>query len=101
MKFYGFVLKLHLPQNIYHARAQRHFPEIVQLCAEYPKTYKSVKNRKSKLFGKPILFSIYVEESKKICCFKTGYKSTLLIHLCFNKIGHYTLNLFAQKNGVC
>ena len=41
----------------------RHFPKIVKLCSEHPKTCKSIKNRKWKFFTKPILSSVYVKES--------------------------------------
>ena len=42
-----------------------HFPEIVKSCSGHPKTCKSIKNRKSKICTKPILSSIYIEESRK------------------------------------
>ena len=41
------------------------FPEIVKSCSGHPKTCKSIQNRKSKICTKPILSSIYIEESKK------------------------------------
>ena len=77
MKFRALVLELHLPQNFCHThtdtlthrhmdrQTDRHFPEIVKSCSGHHKTCKSIKNRKSKICPKPILFSIYIEESKK------------------------------------
>ena len=46
------------------SQTDRHFPEIVQSCSGYSKTRKSIKNRKSKIFMKPVLSSIYIEGSK-------------------------------------
>ena len=46
-------------------QTDRHFPKIVNSCSRHPKTRKSMKNRKSKICTEPLLFSIYVEESKK------------------------------------
>ena len=74
MKFCSLVLELHLPQNFCHTHTDtqthrhtdRHFPEIVKSCSGHPKTCKSIKNRKSKIFTKPILSSTYIEESWKI-----------------------------------
>ena len=43
----------------------RHFREIVKSCTGHPKTCKSIKNRKTKIFSKPIIYCIYTEESKK------------------------------------
>ena len=40
-------------------------PEIVKSCLGYPKTCKSIENRKSKICTKPILSYTYIEESKK------------------------------------
>ena len=65
MKFRALVLELHLPQNFCHTHTYRHFPEIAKRCSEHPKTCKSIKNRKSKIFTKPIVSCIYIEESKK------------------------------------
>ena len=69
MKFCWLVLELHLPQNFCHrhtdSQTDRHFPEIVNSCSGHPKTCKSIKDWKSKICTKPILSSIYVEESKK------------------------------------
>ena len=64
MKFYALVLELQLPQNYCYRYTDRHFPEIVKSCSGHPKTYKSIKNWMSKIFTKPILSSIYIEESK-------------------------------------
>ena len=47
-----------------HRHTDRRFPEIVNLFSGHPKTCKSIKNWQSKIFMKPILSSIYVEESK-------------------------------------
>ena len=41
----------------------RYFPEIIKV---HLKTCKSIKNRKSKLFTKPILSFIYIEKSKNL-----------------------------------
>ena len=53
MKFRALVLELHLSQNFCHAHADRHtdthFAEIVKSYLGYPKTCKSIKNRKSKI----------------------------------------------------
>ena len=65
MKFRGLVLELRLPQNFWHTRTNRHFPEIFKSCLGCPKTYKFIQNRMSKNFMKPKLSSIYVEECKK------------------------------------
>ena len=46
-----------------HRQTDRHFPEIVKSCSGHPKTRKSIKNRKSKIWTKPILSSTYIEES--------------------------------------
>ena len=68
MKFCVLVLEVHLPQ-IVATRSQTdtytHFPEIVKSCSGHPKTCKSMKNRKSKICTKPVLSSVYIEESKK------------------------------------
>ena len=40
-------------------------PEIVELCSRHPKTFKSIINRKKKIFMKPIISSISIKESKK------------------------------------
>ena len=52
--------------KIFVTHTDRHFPEVVKLCSVHPKTCEFVKNLKSKIFTKPILSSIYKEESKKI-----------------------------------
>ena len=65
MKFCALVLELHLPQNTLaftDTNTDRHFPEVVKSCSGHPKTCKSIKNRKSKIFPKPILSSIQIEE---------------------------------------
>ena len=49
---------------ITYSQTDRHFPEIVKSCSGHPKTYKSIKNRKSKICTKPVLSSNYTEESK-------------------------------------
>ena len=46
--------------------ADKYFPEIVKSYSVHSEICKSIKNRKSKIFKKPILSSIYVEESKNI-----------------------------------
>ena len=43
---------------------RRHLPEIVKLCPCHPKTFKSIKNRKSKIFTKTKLSSVYIERSQ-------------------------------------
>ena len=65
MKFCELVFELHLPQNFRRRHEVRHFPEIVKSRSKHPKTYKSMKNRKSKIFTKTILFFVYAEESYK------------------------------------
>ena len=85
-------------QNLCHA----HFVKIVKSCTEHPKTSKSVKNWKSKIFTIPIISSDIecIEESKKIKIKETltsmrsvnisrtfGDKSVLggLLKFCFRK----------------
>ena len=46
-------------------QTDRHFPKIVKSFSGYPETCKSIENWKSKICMKPILSSIYTEESKK------------------------------------
>ena len=75
MKFGGLVLKLHLPQNFCNAQTDRHFPEIVKSCSGHPKTCKSIENRKLKICTKPILSSIYIEESKNVEKYEFPYVS--------------------------
>ena len=69
MKFYAFVLELNLPQNFCQThtdtQTDSHFPEVVKSCPGRPKTCKYIKNRKSKIFTKPIFSSIHTEKSKK------------------------------------
>ena len=61
------VLELHLPQNIFHrhtyTQTDRHFAKIDKSCFAHPKMRKSNKNWKSKIFTKPILFSIHIEKN--------------------------------------
>ena len=72
MKFCSSILEQHLLKNFCQmhtdrqtdGQTNRHFPEIVKSSSGYPKTYKSIKNRKSKILTNQILSSIYVEESK-------------------------------------
>ena len=66
MKFSGLVLELHLPQIFCHTDTKRgrHFPEVVKSGTGHPRTCKSTKKRKSKIFKKRMLSSTYVEESK-------------------------------------
>ena len=47
-----------------HTHTHRHFPEIVKSCSGHPKPCKSTKNRKTKIYTKLILSSIYIVESK-------------------------------------
>ena len=49
-----------------HTHPDRHFAETVRSWSGHPKMYKYIKNWKSKIFMKPILSSIYTEESKTI-----------------------------------
>ena len=66
MKFCSLVLELLLPQNCHtYTETDKHFPEIVKSCSGHPKTCKFIKNRKSKICTKPVLSSMYIEESKK------------------------------------
>ena len=66
IKFYSLVLEMHLPQNfcLTDTQIDRHFPKIVKWCSGHPKTYKSIKNWKSEVCTKPMLFSTCAEESK-------------------------------------
>ena len=68
------MLELHLPQNFSHRHTDRQtrFPEIVESCSGHPKTCKSIKNRKSKIFIKPILSSIYMRKVKHIIYFENN-----------------------------
>ena len=59
MIFCSLVLELHLPQNFCHIHTGRHFLKIVKSWPGHPKTCKSIKNRKSKIWTKPILSFIY------------------------------------------
>ena len=45
--------------SLSHAQRDNHFLEIVKSCSGHPKTCKSIKNRKSKIFTKPMPFAIY------------------------------------------
>ena len=66
MKFCSLVLELHLPQNFCHTHTDRQtFSETDKSCSEYPKTYNSVKNRKSEICTKPILSSVYIEDNRR------------------------------------
>ena len=62
MKFCDLVPKLHLPQNFCHTG--RHFPKIIKLCSEHLRACKSIKNQMLKIFSKPMLSFIYIEERK-------------------------------------
>ena len=64
MKFCPLVFELHLAQNFCHRHIDIHLPEIVKSFSGHSKTFKSIKNWKSKIFTKLILSSIYIEESK-------------------------------------
>ena len=67
MKFCARIFELHLPQNFCSTHTDRHFPEIVKSCSGHPEACKSIKNQKSKVCTKPILFLyIYIEETNKI-----------------------------------
>ena len=66
MKFFALILELYLPHKFCFTHTDRHFPEILKSYSGHPKTRKSIKNRKSKLFTKPMLFSICIEENKKL-----------------------------------
>ena len=68
MTLCALVLQLHLPQFFLHLESDTHtdthFRGIVKTSSGHSKTSKSIKNRKSKFFMKPILSSIFIEESK-------------------------------------
>ena len=64
MKFCALVLELHFATK-FLSQTPRYFPETVKSLSRHPKTWKSIKYRKSKICTKPILSSIYNEESKK------------------------------------
>ena len=88
MKFCSLVLELHLPQNFCHTDTQtdRHFPEILKSYSGHPKACKSMKNRKSKICTKPILW-------KKV-------KMLLLCHLSiisFHIANHQLMHLVCEK----
>ena len=55
----------HATKCLSHTHTDRHFPEIVKSCSGHPKMCKSIKNWKSKIFTKPMLSSIHIEENKK------------------------------------
>ena len=61
MKFCVLVLELNLPQNFC---LELDFPKIIKLRLGYPKRCKFIKKQKLEIFTKPILFSIYIKESK-------------------------------------
>ena len=74
MKFSALAFELYLPQKrVSHthtySHADRHtdryFREKVKSCSGPPKTCKSTNKQKSKIFKKPILSSIYIEEKKQ------------------------------------
>ena len=73
MKFIALVPELHLTQNFCQAhkgtqtgrRTDRQtFSRNSQIVIKHPKICESIKNKKSKIFAKPILSSIYIEGSK-------------------------------------
>ena len=66
MNFCALVFELHLPQNFCPTQTDRHFPEVVNSYSGHPKTCKSIKNCKSKIFTKPVFSSTYIEESKNL-----------------------------------
>ena len=49
---------------MFDTQTDRHFPERVNSCSGHPKACKSIKYWKSKIVTKPILSSIFTEESK-------------------------------------
>ena len=65
MQFHASVFAPEHLQNLCHTQTDRHFIKIMKSCSGHPKTRKSVKNRKSKNFKIPILFS-YLEYEKKV-----------------------------------
>ena len=52
--------------KIFVTHTDRHFPEIIISCLGHSKMCKFVKNWKLKIFMKPILFPIYIQESKNV-----------------------------------
>ena len=53
-----------MPPNFCHIHTDRHFLKMVKSCSGHLKTYKSIKNRKSKIFKNPILSS-YIYRRKQ------------------------------------
>ena len=65
MKFCRLVIEIPLTQNFCHPHTDRQtFPRNSEIVIGHIRTYKSIKNWKSKIFMKPILPSICAEESK-------------------------------------
>ena len=97
MKFCVLILELHLLQNFCHLHTQtdRHIPEIVKPCLDHLKTCKSIKNRKSKIFTKPILSSVYLEENNKELHKKLNF--AIFTKLSF-KIKNIILNIFVNRS---
>ena len=65
-KFCVLNIQLEITQNFYntHTEAHRHFPKIIKSCPGHFKMCKFIKNLKSKILTKLILFFINIEESK-------------------------------------
>ena len=97
MEFSGLVLELNLPQNFCHTDAQtdKHFPEILKSCPGHLKTCKSIKILQSKMLTKPILTSIYAEESKENKCpeAQVYYGLSSMSYLCLNVLKAPSIHL--------
>ena len=63
MQFRASIFALARPQNLFYP--QTFYKYIVKPCSNHPKTNKSVKNRKSKIFTGTMLSS-YVECKRKL-----------------------------------
>ena len=70
MKFYGLILKLHLPGIFCRRHANGHFPEIIKSCSGNPQTSKSIKS--NFFFRNQYFLSTDAVESKK--CFSKSEK---------------------------
>ena len=75
-----------------YTQTDKHFPEMVNSYLGYPKTCKSMKNWKSKIFAKSIFSSIYIQESNKKCLI------SLVWCRYFDIISHFSNNFKMHLN---
>ena len=74
MKFRTLVLEFRRKSFVIHTQSDtqrdkqtdRHFSEIVKSCSGHPKTWKSIKSWKSKIFMKSIFSFVHIEESNDL-----------------------------------